>query len=139
MEHYRSVANKNKNQYIQPLTLGEFIEKLRQQPQDNEITFDFCGFLPTTFDSWRGVYCELALGYEAPEYNKSIQVATLLSRAQDADGEVFMGYKGGNYQMGKSTRIWVDNRGETNGTAIVDVITFDTYLTKIITQYFNTI
>lgn len=123
--------------YTQPLKLGEFIEKLQQQPQENRITFDFGGFVPTSFASWRGFYNQLALGYEKPEYNKEITAANLLQLATDTVGVTMWGYKGGSYLMTKETNLWADNYGESTGTAIVDVVTFDGYLTKIITQYIN--
>lgn len=121
--------------YTQPLTLGEFIEKLKQQPQGNEITFDFGGFVPTSFASWRGFYDQLALGYEEPEYNESVTVANLLDLATATVGVTMSGYKGGSYLMTKETNLWADNYSRSTGTAIFDVVTFDGYITKIITQY----
>jgi hypothetical protein len=44
------------------LTLGELIEKLGSFRPEMQITFDFCGFIPTKFDSYRGYYDQLALG-----------------------------------------------------------------------------
>lgn len=122
--------------YTQPLTLGEFIEKLKQQPQENTITFDFGRLVPTSFDSWRGSYDELALGYENPEYNNDLLVSKLLSLAIDVEGTIMEGYKGGYYTMKKETRLWADNYGKYSSTAIVDVIAFGNY-SKIITRFLD--
>ena len=52
------------------LTLGELISKLepivKNQKSDNEATvrYDFEYLFPTSIDSWRGSYAELALDFE---------------------------------------------------------------------------
>jgi hypothetical protein len=119
-------------EHTQPLTIGQFITKLEQQPQENEITFDFGGYIPTTFDSYRGFYDQLALGFDTGV--ASVSVATLLYNARDAQYETFQGYKGGSYRMTPDTHLWADNYGKWTSTAIVDVVSNDCE-TKIITVY----
>ena len=51
-----------------------------------------------------------------------------------AIGEVFEGYKGGDYTMSKNTPVWVANYGNSGNTGIVDVI-HDEYQVVLVTQY----
>lgn len=91
------------------------------------VVYDFGGLIPTTFDSWRGIYAELALGWTAQEWDESIDgypemtVGALLHLANDANGRTFTGYKGGEFAMGLLTPIWIDNWGEYTSTALVGV------------------
>jgi hypothetical protein len=58
-------------------------------------------------DSYRGYYSDLA--FEPSESGET--VASLLNRCQAAMGEVFQGYKGGDYVMGRNTPLWIANYG----------------------------
>lgn len=91
-------------QQTQTLTLGQLISKLEAQNPANSLVFDFCGVVPTQFQSWRGVYSELALGFEA-ESDRQVTVADLLRLARNADGETYMGYKGGHYVSLPPTKV----------------------------------
>jgi hypothetical protein len=105
------------------LTLGEFIKKLEDQPQDNAIQFDFMYFVPDGIDSYRGYYDQLALGYkEGGDPDKMPKVKEILNLCKDAIGKYFTGYKGGNYLMTEKTPIWVSNYREVGDTGIIDVI-----------------
>lgn len=108
------------------LTLGEFILKLEiVGNKDLPVVFDVGKYHPTYVDSWRGSYCELAINYETK--GKPPSVLRLINILKDAIGVTFVGYKGGDFLMGKTTPIWVANYGESMGfredkdTAIVDV------------------
>lgn len=109
------------------MTLGEFIRALERQEPTENVKFDFVHFGPTTFDSYRGYYEQLALGYEECgrmrgdaqyEYPTVLQLYNLAKGALD---KKFTGWKGGNYSMDERTRLWVANPGESGGTAIVNV------------------
>jgi hypothetical protein len=56
------------------ITLGQLIQKLKGLPQDAQVSFDFCNFSPTTFDSWRGVYDYIALGYTKCTFSNRVNV-----------------------------------------------------------------
>lgn len=105
------------------MTLGRFIDLLKQQPQDNEVRYDFGYLRPTSFHSWRGDYNHLALGWE--ESSDSIKVAALLERAEACVGKTFEGYKGGDFKMERYTRLWVDNYGDGGQIEIVKVSNTD--------------
>ena len=117
------------------LTLGELIAKLeeieRKDPSRLEkygegnyphVQFDFCGMEPTTLDSWRGVYAELALGYAESAYPKECSLSELLAELRSGVGKTFQGWKGGDLTMGRGTPVCVANPGRSGNTAIVDVL-----------------
>lgn len=126
----------NIQQYTEPLTIGDFIAKLEQQRQTNRVTFDLGGLEPTTFDSYRGFYDQLALGFDFNHNGSKITVEELIKKSKDAQYNTFEGYKGGYYTMSPDTYLWVDNYGCYNSTAIVDV-TGNDYQTVIVTAWID--
>lgn len=102
------------------LTLGEFISLLEVQDQEKCIKYDFVHFDPGEFDSWRGDYGYLALGYDNGEGEGKV-VKDILEMAKDAVGRVYNGWKGGEYRMTKETPLRCANPGESGDTAIVGV------------------
>lgn len=122
------------------LMLCEIISKLENiTNKELPIVFDDSDFVPTAIGSWRGSYRELAICYEGGnsfntdeieyedfEYGHSYkQQSTELPKKPKAQdlldmlklclGKSFTGYKGGNFEMGKSTPLWVANYGTSNG------------------------
>jgi hypothetical protein len=83
------------------------------------VSFDFECARPTHFDSWRGIYAELAIGFSFdgayPELPDFIRMAEL------AVEETFDGYKGGEYTMSRDTPVWVANWGNSGSTAVIGV------------------
>jgi hypothetical protein len=99
------------------LSLAELIAALDDLDPDMLVRFAD-GRLPDAFGSWRGVYAELALNYrrEMPsKHAKPPTVGWLLGLARAAVYETFNGYKGGSFEMGPGTQVWVDNYGEYTG------------------------
>lgn len=105
---------------VRPLTLGELITKLEQQPQNNDVYFEFCHLAPTNFASWRGYYKHIALGYQIAY--PSLKVSELLDKARSVVGQSYEGYKGGLYIMTTQTPVMVDNWRESTSTGLIDVI-----------------
>lgn len=99
------------------LRLGDLIDGLRAARQDASVEFDFGGLKPKGVDSYRGYYSDLALSWDSV----GLDVARLLKVLEAADGEVFTGYKGGDYRMDRSTPVWVANYGQCHGVAVVRV------------------
>ena len=99
------------------VALGTLIDALSKLKAGAEVRFDFVYFAPAGLGSYRGYYDHLALGYGT---NK-MTVATLLEelRGALAPGKTYGGWKGGDYRMTRDTPVWVDNPGESSGTAIV--------------------
>lgn len=97
------------------LSLGDLIALLKRLPLGQNIRFDFGDLAPTTLDSYRGFYEDLALGFG----DGVAHVGDLLRSCEAAVGATFEGYKGGTYRMDERSRLWVSNRGATSGTTIV--------------------
>jgi hypothetical protein len=100
------------------IELGELITLLKHRPQDDQVRFDFGGFIPRYVASYRGFYEQLAIGYDE-DWQKPVTVAELLIQLRGAVGATFTGYKGGEYTMDASTPVWAANHGYSNQTAIV--------------------
>ena len=82
------------------MTLGKLIERLESMPPQTMIDGIYDPH------SYRGYYCDLAF-----EIRGKKPVADVLAICRSAMGEVFQGYKGGDYQMGKATPVWIASYG----------------------------
>lgn len=131
------------------LSLGELIAKLEPiaekqavrlaNEQDEAIVyFDFGDLFPTEFTSWRGIYRELALCFSerwySPKDVKPHTVTGFLKLCKETVGKEFIGYKGGEFTMGKNTPVWVANWGTSGNTALLDVVD-DGYTVILITGF----
>lgn len=113
------------NRPAEQFRLGTLIDRLGAiDDQSLEVRFDFGYNRPVCFESWRGLYAELALTYSEEYGTQHVTVSGLLAMAKEADGEVFEGYKGGDFQMGRETPLWVANYGNANNTIITDIEQF---------------
>lgn len=93
------------------LTLGRLIEKLEAMPAGANVA------ALTLPHSYRGYYSDLAF-----EREEGLRPATdLLLDCRKAMGQVFGGYKGGDYVMGAMTPVWVSKYGCT-GEKLVDIL-----------------
>lgn len=95
------------------LTLGELIDVLEALPADTLVRYND-GRSPYTFSSYRGHYRDLAL-----QDANGITAGTLLVEARRADGQMFIGYKGGEFTMTRDTPLWRSEYGEASGVAII--------------------
>lgn len=126
------------------MRLNDMIRQLEACNPDARVYYNFGGTFPTTIDSWRGVYAELALGWGCP-YNKATgtnatgeppTVAALVAELKSAIGKTFEGYKGGQFLMQGHTQVHCDNYGTSTGTSIVG-IRDDGYAVTILTANMN--
>lgn len=116
------------------LSLGEIIKRIEncgsisKNNEPKTVCFDFGSAIPTTLDSWRGDYSELALGYKLTGYDNDenhlaeITVKDLLAELKSAIGKTFNGWKGGEYEMNENTPVWVANPGNGGNTIITNAI-----------------
>lgn len=94
------------------ILLGELIAKLEAiLDRTKEVVFDFDGMIPTELDSWRGSYCELAIGYDSSATPPTLE--KFLEMLKGAVGKTYEGYKGGDFVMGKATPVWIANYGRS--------------------------
>lgn len=99
-------------------TIGEVILLLEAQPQNNVVELDFTDQNPCGLTSYRGYYKDLCLDYGA---YPPIKVSKLLTMFKEADGKVFCGYKGGDFEMDRKTLVWVAPYGDC-GKMLTNII-----------------
>jgi hypothetical protein len=120
---------------MERLNLGQLIDLLKKCPPKNYVRFDFGGISPTHCDSYRG-YCgyyrDLAIEFGE---DASATVQGLLTTLNSAVGQVFTGWKGGDFRMDRNSRVWVANPGRTTGTVIVGIEPSPDYITILRTRY----
>lgn len=93
----------------QQMTLGGLIDALAQLPPDRAIA----GLCEP--HSYRGYYCDVA--FEPSDEARS--VADVLAEARGCMGEIFIGYKGGDYTMGRNTPVWISLYGMASGMRLM--------------------
>lgn len=123
------------------ITLGELIRLMEAIPptyesggqtHDKHVWFDFANTYPSTVQSWRGSYRELAITFDydgqltSPyradhSWSNSMTVERFLTMLREAVGATFQGYKGGDYTMSERTPVWVANWGDSGNTGVVGV------------------
>lgn len=112
-------------QECQHLSIGKLIEALKATKHVDDrgtvksVYYDFAFLRPTSVDSYRGYYDQLALGYT--EKDGAPKVTDLINQLEQAKHGTFTGWKGGEYDMTPTTLIWAANRGESGSQAIVGV------------------
>lgn len=86
------------------LTLGKLIAVLEALPAD--------ALVPGLHapHSYRGYYCDLAFEREPGSWRRA---ADVLDDCRGAMGQVFEGYKGGEFMMGANTPVWVARWGSS--------------------------
>ena len=94
------------------MTLGKLIAELEKY--DGNMPIEGLGRL----HSYRGYYSDLALE-ELPE---PTVVHELLTECRSAMGKVFTGYKGGDFQMGESTPMWISEYGDNSGMKLIGLV-----------------
>jgi hypothetical protein len=104
-------AEMQRDRMANQMTLGKMIDRLAQMPP--EATIDAIEYP----HSYRGYYCDLA--FERREGR--ILASNALIICKSAMGEVFEGYKGGDYQMGRNTPVWLADYGSC-GQKIVNIL-----------------
>ena len=102
------------------MTLGELIDALEPFPDHGDIMFDFGYFYPDSLHSWRGDYAQLSIDFK--EDHNYPTVGAFKKRLQEAVGQTFFGWKGGEYVMTRDTPLWVARRGTVGHTIITGVL-----------------
>ena len=93
------------------LTLGALIAALEAMPADAAVAN------LRDLDSYRGYYSDLY--FENHEGTRA--AAELLAECKGAMGQMFTGYKGGDYMMGALTPLWISTYGHASGMKIIAV------------------
>lgn len=103
------------------MTLGELTIALQHSEMEDQVRFDFGLQVPTQFNSYRGFYEDLALGYTEEKSIYESRVKEVLAACVAAIDSIYVGYKGGDYRMTRQSRIWVAKCGDASGIALVGV------------------
>ena len=98
------------------MRLGQFIDALRACAPTLPLVLESGGGVHG-FDSYRGYYEDLCIH---PQGEPKL-VGVVLVQAQAAMGEVFQGYKGGDFPMHKDSILWVSGYGENSGDRLTGV------------------
>lgn len=97
------------------VTLGDLITALQSANKDKTVRDQNGEYVSAECDSYRGYYSDLSF-----EPGDKCTVAEMLDSASNAMGKTFEGYKGGDYDMGEDTPLWVAYYGSC-GLAVVGV------------------
>ena len=116
------------------LSLGKLISEFERfdlrdsRDEIKTVRFDFGSAIPSTLDSYRGSYDELALGYKLTGYDNNeghfdeCKADEFVKHLKEAIGKEYTGWKGGEYIMRENTPVWVANSGNSGSTGIMGVI-----------------
>lgn len=101
------------------MTTNQLINQLKLARPNAKVFFDFCGIAPDEVRSWRGIYAEPALGWKVISWDEGHTVESLIEELNKAiSGNVFYGYKGGEFQYDGDEPLHIDNDGEYTNTEI---------------------
>jgi hypothetical protein len=100
-------------------TLKELTKALASEPVGNTVALMFTTQHITGLASWRGRYDEMSI--EFSDWGKPMTVGELLAQARAADGGIFEGYKGGDYQMHEWTPVWVCEHGDADERGLLGI------------------
>lgn len=124
------------------MTIGELKQILANiEDKSKCVKFNFCNCIPTTIDSWRGVYAEPALGWTPTGYSirnfksdladlcsvyksetkQCITVQELIVELEHGTSEMYSGWKGGEYYYYDHSPLHIDNPGDCTHTEIASV------------------
>jgi len=117
-EWVNGITEKMKIESGKEYNLGRLIDDLKPYKDDFlDVEFED-GTIPTEFDSWRGSYCELMLGYTDKGKMRSCD---FYRKAFNTNGSMFIGYKGGEFIMDLNTPIHKDFYGGASGDKIIGI------------------
>jgi hypothetical protein len=88
------------------------------EPFWDKVSFDFGNYSPSGLCSWRGSYEELSIEHS----NDRITFIEFQKMIENAKGQSFEGWKGGEYTMDENTPVWVAEAGTMGHTVVHDII-----------------
>ena len=106
------------------LTLDDMIVQLQECEPNNLVVLDIGGTLGKE-RSYRGYYSDLAFENDLSRVKSA---GDLLAQCQNALGQTYEGYKGGDYVMEADTPLWIAGYGIASGTAVIGM-SFEPHIT----------
>jgi hypothetical protein len=114
-----------------PIQLGELIDRLKEtlsvEPPpyvtkgapSRCVYFDWANAQPDGIHSDRGDYAHLAVGIKIG--GPPPTVAEMIAMCEEADGQEYSGWKGGEFRMTRTTPVHIGNYGDWTQFSIVGV------------------
>lgn len=102
------------------MTLGELADALGHLEPRRMIAFEFGGCSPTDFDSYRGYFGGLALGFSSR--SGATLIGDLFDKVKAALETIYITWEEEAQTVTRDTLLWVANSGGISGTMIVDVV-----------------
>jgi hypothetical protein len=105
------------------MRLGELIEELEKHNPNSYVHIDNSpvSLCPVEVFSYRGYYEDLAIETMPTRIVGIITLFNFLPKIIASIGSKFTGYKGGEYEMNKGTRVWISNYGEVSNSLVTGV------------------
>ncbi len=102
------------------MNVGELIASLSELPASDYLRIDRSPveLSVSELGSYRGFYEDLAIAVEPARHGKICTVGDFLALLRAAVGSTIYGYKGGEYTVRESTRVWISNYGECSGALV---------------------
>lgn len=105
------------------LTIGELLKKIEKYEDGTPFKFTCDRFLDDEFDSYRGYYDDMYLGYSDKDegYNTIGHLKRILEEALKQG--TMVGYKGGDFSIDGGTLLWLSSYGmSSDGLMLVEVV-----------------
>ena len=128
--HFQELLNRlakaAKNDHLQDkpiITLGALRELLEAAPKEAQVKVQWCEELRGYggLESYRGYYSDLSINIEGG----TADVQQVLNDLNEADGDTFTGYKGGEYTMDANTLMWADFYSCCSNQGVTGIIVSD--------------
>jgi hypothetical protein len=114
------------------MSLGQLIYSLEGISPLTYVSYDWWGMKPTTIQSYRGYYEDIALGVTQDGLATTAQ--QLLAECRKALGADFEGYKGGRYRATEDTGLWASEYGQVSDIIITGLNTEDPMRARLMTK-----
>lgn len=103
------------------MTIGQVIAELERAKPEATVRYSFASLHPTTVDSWRGIYSEPALGWEALRSDGPKVKDVIAELRKATDGRKYTGWKGGDYSYDLNDTLHIDNPGQWTSTELARI------------------
>lgn len=135
MKKYEDIFEEKKH-----FTGNDVIESLKGMDQSKIVYFDdTCqgihekGKYPVNdFYSWRGSYDQSSIGTDGPE---CYPAGVLINILDDFFDSIQCGWKGGEFAMNSSNRLWCDPEGSCMGRGVSDVVECEDFIFIVVSQF----
>lgn len=99
------------------MNLEDLIRELKKSPREDYIRIDKSPVTLSPYDvrSYRGYYEQLAITVSCGD---AMCVGDFVALLEEKIGTTMHGYKGGEYEIGLRTKVWISNWGECSDSLV---------------------